>query len=115
PIQENAFSNCPSVQLLINGAPNDPVTGALLAPQTPNPWNVNAGSDLSQSTTVMPGQVHWMVNWAPGTVTAECLDASGNPVPGVSDTRTTAGTKSKIVLSVVPQVTKPDGTSFQWT
>ncbi|MFC3653372.1 beta-1,3-glucanase family protein [Dyella humi] len=115
PIQENAFSNCPSVRLLINGVPNDPVTGTLLADQVPNPWNVNSSSDLTQNTTVMPGQVHWMVNWAPGTVTAQCLDANGNPVSGVSDTRTTAGTESKIVLSVVPDVTKPDGTSFQWT
>ena len=115
PIQENAFSNCPSVRLLINGVPNDPVTGTLLADQVPNPWNINSSSDLTQNTTVMPGQVHWMVNWAPGTVTAQCLDANGNPVSGVSDTRTTAGTESKIVLSVVPDVTKPDGTSFQWT
>jgi beta-galactosidase len=115
PIQENAFSNCPGVRLLINGVPNDPVTGTLLQDQTPNPWNVNSSSNLTQNTTVMPGQVHWMVNWAPGTVTAECLDANGNPVAGVSDTRTTAGAESKIVLSVVPDVIKPDGTSFQWT
>ena len=115
PIQENAFSNCPAVRLLINGAPNDPVTGANLPDQTPNPWNIDSHSDLTQNTTVMPGQVHWMVNWAPGTVTAECLDENGNPVPGVTDTRTTAGAENKIVLSVVPEVTKPDGTSFQWT
>jgi beta-galactosidase len=115
PLQENAFSNCPSVRLLINGVPNDPVTGALLQDQTPNAWNVNSSSNLTQSTTVMPGQVHWMVNWAPGTVTAECLDANGNPVAGASDTRTTAGAENQIVLSVVPEVTKPDGTSFQWT
>ncbi|HET7331210.1 glycoside hydrolase family 2 TIM barrel-domain containing protein, partial [Dyella sp.] len=115
PIQENAFSNCPSVRLLINGQPNDPVTGALLADQVPNPWNINSSANLSQNTTVMPGQVHWMVNWAPGTVTAQCLDANGNPVAGVSDTRTTAGAEAKIVLSVVPNVTKPDGSAFQWT
>jgi hypothetical protein len=115
PIQENAFSNCPGVRLLINGVPADPVTGTLLQDQTPNPWNVNSSTDLTQNTTVMPGQVHWTVNWAPGTVTAECLDANGNPVQGVSDTRTTAGAESKIVLSVVPDLTKPDGTSFQWT
>ncbi|WP_147292911.1 beta-1,3-glucanase family protein [Dyella psychrodurans] len=115
PIQENAFSNCPGVRLLINGVPNDPVTGTVLQDQTPNPWNINSSSNLAQNTTVMPGQVHWMVNWAPGTVTAECLDANGNPVAGVSDTRTTAGAEAKIVLSVVPDVIKPDGTSFQWT
>ncbi|QRN55656.1 discoidin domain-containing protein [Dyella caseinilytica] len=115
PIQENAFSNCPGVRLLINGVPSDPVTGTPLQDQTPNPWNVDSSTNLAQNTTVMPGQVHWMVNWAPGTVTAECLDANGNPVQGVSDTRTTAGAESKIVLSVVPDVTRPDGTSFQWT
>jgi beta-galactosidase len=115
PIQENAFSNCPRVRLLINGAPKDPLTGAILPDQTPNPWNVNSHSDLTQNTTVMPGQVHWMVNWAPGTVAAECIDENGNPVPGVTDSRTTAGPESKIVLSVVPEVTRPDGTSFQWT
>ena len=115
PIQENAFSNCPAVRLLINGAPTDPVTGANLPDQTPNPWNINSHSDLTQNTIVMPGQVHWMVNWAPGTVAAECIDENGNPVPGVTDTRTTAGVENKIVLSVVPEVTKPDGTSFQWT
>jgi beta-galactosidase len=115
PIQENAFSNCPAVRLLINGVAKDPVTGAVLADQTPNASNINSGADLTQNTTVMPGQVHWMVNWAPGTVTAECLDNSGNVVQGVTDTRTTAGPENKIVLSVVPEVTKPDGTSFQWT
>lgn len=115
PIQENAFSNCPSVRLLINGVPNDPVTGTLLADQVPNPWNINSSANLAQNTTVMPAQVHWMVNWAPGTVTAQCLDENGNPVAGVSDTRTTAGAENKIVLSVVPDLTKPDGTSFQWT
>ena len=115
PIQENAFSNCPTVRLLINGVAKDPMTGAVLADQTPNPWNINSNSDLSQNTTVMPGQVHWMVNWAAGTVTAECIDENGNPVAGVSDSRTTAGAEAKIVLSAVPEVVKPDGTSFQWT
>ena len=115
PIQENAFSNCPAVRLLINGVAKDPVTGAALEDQTPNAWNVNSNADLGQNTTVMPGQVHWMVNWASGTVTAECIGESGNPVPGVSDSRTTAGAEKKIVLTVVPEVTRPDGTSFQWT
>jgi beta-galactosidase len=115
PIQENAFSNCPAVRLLINGVAADPLTGAVLADQTPNPWNINPGENPPQNTTALPGQVHWMVNWAPGTVTAECIDANGNIVPGVTDTRTTAGAENKIVLSVVPEVVKPDGTSFQWT
>ena len=115
PIQENAFSNCPSVRLLINGAAKDPLTGTVLEDQTPNPWDVNSSTNLTQTTTVMPGQVHWMVNWTPGTVTAECIDANGNVVPGVADTRTTAGAENKIVLKVVPELAKPDGTTFQWT
>jgi beta-galactosidase len=115
PIQENAFSNCPAVRLLINGVNKDPLTGATLADQTPNPWNIQSGGDLTQNTTVMPGQVHWMVNWAPGTVAAACVDANGNLVPNVTDSRTTAGAENKIVLKVVPELQKPDGTSFQWT
>ena len=115
PIQENAFSNCPAVRLLINGAAQDPVTGATLADQTPNPWNIATNDSLNQNVTTMPGQVHWMVNWAPGTVTAQCIDASGNALAGASDSRTTAGAENKIVLSVVPNVTRPDGGSFQWT
>ncbi|MGD0941422.1 MAG: fibronectin type III domain-containing protein, partial [Terracidiphilus sp.] len=115
PIQENAFSNCPGVRLLINGVNKDPLTGAILADQTPNPWNVDSHTNLTQDTTVMPAQVSWMVNWTSGTVTAECLDSNGNVVSGVSDAKTTAGAESKIVLSVVPEVVKPDGTSFQWT
>src|SRR5271170_8275454 len=47
PIQENAFSNCPSVRLLINGAAKDPVTGANLPDQTPNPWNVDSNTNLT--------------------------------------------------------------------
>jgi beta-galactosidase len=115
PIQENAFSNCPAVRLLINGVAKDPVSGAALEDQIPNPWDIASDTNLTQNTTVMPGQVHWMVNWASGTVTAECLDSNGNVVPGVSDSRTTAGAENKIVLSVVPEMQKPDGTSFQWT
>ncbi len=115
PIQENAFSNCPSVRLLINGVAKDPVTGTSLADQIPNPWNIATNNSQNQNTTTMPGQVHWMVNWVPGTVTAQCLDTSGNVVSGATDSRTTAGAANKIVLSVVPELTKPDGTSFQWT
>ena len=115
PIQENAFSNCPAVRLLINGVAKDPVTGAALADQVPNAWNIATNNALNQNVTTMPGQVHWMVNWAAGTVAAQCIDASGNAVTGAIDTRTTAGAENRIVLSVVPNVTRPDGTSFQWT
>ena len=120
PIQENAFSNCPAVRLLINGVAKDPVTGAALVDQVPNDWEGYSGAagttDMSQSSTTLPGQVHWMVNWASGNVEAECLDAvNGTPVSGVSDTRTTFGAESKIVLTALPEVIRPDGTSFAWT
>ena len=120
PIQENAFSNCPAVRLLINGKNQDPLTGAALADQVPNDWEGYSGAagttDMSQSSTTLPGQVHWMVNWASGNVEAECLDAvNGTPVSGVSDTRTTFGAESKIVLTALPEVIRPDGTSFAWT
>ena len=120
PIQENAFSNCPAVRLLINGAAKDPVTGAALADQVPNDWEGYSGAagstDMSQSSTTLPGQVHWMVNWKSGNVEAECLDGvNGNPIAGVSDTRTTFGAESKIVLTALPEVIRPDGTSFAWT
>jgi hypothetical protein len=120
PIQENAFSNCPAVRLLINGFAKDPLTGAALADQVPNDWEGYSGAsgstDMSQSSTTLPGQVHWMVNWASGNVEAVCLDGvGGNPVSGVSDTRTTFGAEYKIVLTAVPEVIRPDGTSFAWT
>jgi len=120
PLQENAFSNCPAVRLLINGLAKDPLTGAALADQVPNDWEGYSGpaskTDETQNTTTLPGQVHWMVNWVSGTVTAECLDGvNGNPVTGVSDTRTTFGAEYKIVLTALPEVIRPDGTSFAWT
>jgi hypothetical protein len=102
-IQVNAFSNCPAVRLLINGV-------AQGSDQVPNPWNSNAQSNLTQSTTLMPFQVHWNVTWAPGTATAECLDAFGNVL--ASDSKVTAGPEDHIELDVVPELTKPDGTSF---
>jgi len=121
PVQENAFSNCPAVRLLINNKPAvDPVTGAVQPDQVPNNWEGYSGAagstDMTQSTTTLPGQVHWMVNWQSGSVTAECLDGvNGNPVPGVSDTWTTFGAEYKIVLTALPEVIRPDGTSFAWT
>ncbi len=115
PLQENAFSNCPGVRLLVNGVNKDPLTGAVLSDQVPNAWNIQSSGNLTQNTTVIPGQVHWMVNWAPGTVTAECIDTFGNVVADASDSRTTAGAESKIVLTAVPELTRPDGTGFAWT
>jgi beta-galactosidase len=105
-VKENAFSNCPSVRLLVNGAQQGSV-------EVPNSWNSNSESNLTQTTTLMPFQTSWPVTWASGTVEAECLDQFGNVV--ATDSRTTAGSESKIVLTVVPELTRPDGTSFAVT
>ena len=106
PIQVNAFSNCPSVRLLINGAQQGSV-------ETPNSWQSNSSANLTQSTTVMPFQTSWSVTWAAGTLEADCLDQFGNVV--AKDTKTTAGAENKIVLSVVPDLVQPNGTSFAVT
>ncbi|MEI9982057.1 MAG: beta-1,3-glucanase family protein [Aliidongia sp.] len=103
PIQVNAFSNCPAVRLLVNGV-------AQGSDQVPNPWDSDSRSNLTQTTTMMPFQAHWNVVWTPGTATVECLDAFGNVV--ASDSKTTAGAEDHIELDVVPELQKPDGTSF---
>ena len=107
PIQVNAFSNCYGVKLLINGVQQGSV-------EAPNAWSSNSSSNLTQSTTLIPFQTSWTVQqWMAGTVEADCLDQLGNVV--AKDTQTTAGAESKIVLSVVPDVVKPDGSSFAVT
>jgi beta-galactosidase len=105
-VQVNAFSNCPSVKLLVNGAQQGSI-------ETPNAWNSNDEGNQTESATQIPFQVSWNVNWASGTVTAQCLNASGTVV--ATDSRTTAGGESKIVLAVIPELTKPNGTAFQVT
>jgi hypothetical protein len=105
-VQVNAFSNCPSVELLVNGAQQ----GAI---ETPNPWNSDDEGNQTETATLIPFQTSWIVPWVSGTVTAECLNASGAVV--ATDSRTTAGAENKIVLTVVPELTKPNGTTFQVT
>jgi len=105
-VQVNAFSNCPSVELLVNGVQQ----GAI---ETPNPWNSNDEGNQTETATLIPFQTSWIVPWVSGTVTAECLNASGAVV--ATDSRTTAGAENKIVLTVVPELTKPNGTTFQVT
>ena len=106
PIQVNAFSNCPSVRLLINATQQG-------SAETPNPWDSDSSANLTQTTTKIPFQTSWMVNWVAGTVEADCLDQYGNVV--AKDTQTTAGAENKIVLTVVPDVVKPDGSTFAVT
>jgi len=106
PIQENAFSNCPKVRLLINGQQQG-------SDQIPNSLTSDPGSNPLQSTTLIPGQVSWTVNWTSGTVEAECLDDLENIQ--ATDSITTAGPENHINLTVVPELTKPDGSSFAVT
>ncbi|HEX7816189.1 beta-1,3-glucanase family protein [Dyella sp.] len=129
----NAFSNCPAVQLMVNGSP---VGG----PQVPNSWDsdttadsalvgtAQAGTDLegnptrqpvpadvqlAEQTTKLPGQVHWDTAYQPGTVTAQCLDETG--AVQASDTLTTAGKPDHILLKAVNELVRPDGTAFELT
>ena len=106
PIQVSAFSNCAKVRLLVNGAPQG-------TDQTPNPDTSDPGSNPLETTTSIAGQVSWNVTWAAGTAAAECLDDLGNVQ--ATDTLTTAGAEDHINLTVVPEVTKPDGSSFAIT
>jgi beta-galactosidase len=101
----NAFSNCPSVRLRINGADQ--------GTKTPNPWNSDSNSNLTQSTTLLPFQASWNVAFAPGTLLAECLDPFGSVV--ATDSKVTAGAAAKVVLKVVPALVRPDGTAFAVT
>jgi hypothetical protein len=109
----NAFSNCPSVRLLLNGQPQG-------SDQTPNPQNMDPGNDAGPTTTSLPRQAHWNVTWASGTLTAQCLDTSSrvvNDAAGhpVADTQVTAGAADHIVLSVDPEIVRPNGQAFQVT
>jgi len=109
----NAFSNCPAVRLLINGQQQG-------ADQTPNPTTINASANLTQATTLLPGQVHWNVSWAAGTLTAQCLDATGRVAvdasgAAIADQQVTAGVADHIQLTVTPALVRPNGVPFQVT
>ncbi|ASG25222.1 immunoglobulin I-set domain protein [Nitrospirillum viridazoti] len=109
-VRVNAFSNCPSVRLLLNGQRQG-------GDMTPNPLTSDVSPDMTQNTTLLPTQVHWDVMWAAGTLTAQCLDANarvvldaaGNPI---QDTQVTAGTPDHIRLTVTPELVRPSGQPF---
>jgi hypothetical protein len=103
-VRVNAFSNCPSVRLLINGASQ--------GTKTPNPWT-GAGDGTDQNTTQLPYQCYWDVTWAPGTLRAEGLDASGTTV--CFDEKKTADVPDHIVLTCEPPLVRPNGATFQIT
>ena len=92
--------------MLVNGVQQ----GAI---ETPNPWSSNDSGNETGNETLIPFQTSWTVPWVSGTVTAECLNASNTVV--ATDSRTTAGAESKIVLSVVPELTKPSESTFEVT
>jgi hypothetical protein len=101
----NAFSNCPTVDLLLNGTS--------LGKKTPNPWNP-ASDDKSNTSTSLPYQCWWNnVTWAAGTLRAEGLDSAGNVV--CFDEKKTAGAPDHVVLTVEPPLVKPDGEVFRIT
>ncbi|TKC86305.1 glycoside hydrolase family 2 [Trinickia terrae] len=100
----NAFSNCPSVRVLLNGAP-------IGGDQIPNPTTSDPSADMTENTTLLPGQVHWSnITWASGTLLAECLDNNGQIA--ATDQLVTAGPADHILLTVEPELVKPDSTSF---
>jgi len=85
----NAFSNCPSVEVFVNGASQ--------GKKTPDPV---AGAS-------------WSVGWQAGTLLANGLDAGGNVV--CSDQKQTAGTADHIVLIPDTPTVQADGDTFQIT
>jgi hypothetical protein len=83
----DAWSNCPTVELFLNG-----VSKGVRKP------------DAEARCT-------WEnIPWESGTLKALGLDASGKPV--CSDERRTAGTPQRIILTVEPSLVKPDGKRF---
>jgi hypothetical protein len=100
-VRVNVFSNCPKVDLKINGASQ--------GQKVPNPWNTTTDGN-AQNSTDLPLQAYWDVAFAPGTLRAECLDATG--AVKAFDEKVTAGAAAKIVLSVEPQLIKPSGEAF---
>jgi beta-galactosidase len=91
----NAFSNCPSVRLRINGTDQ--------GTRTPYPDTVG--------TAMLPRQCSWNVGPS-GTVRAEGLDAGGNVV--CFDERKMPGAPAGIQLTVEAPIVKPcDGDTFK--
>jgi beta-galactosidase len=102
-VRVNAFSNCPSVRLRINGADQ--------GVKTPNPWN-GTGTGIDQNTTQLPFQCWWdNVIWVAGTLRAEGLDEGGAVV--CFDEKKTAGAPACIALTVEPALVKPNGEVFK--
>ncbi len=106
-VRVNVFSNCPSVELFVNGASQ--------GVKTPNPWQGTSDSKtIGETNTTLPFQCYWdNVTWAAGTLLANGLDANNTIV--CSDQKQTAGNADHIVLVVDTPVVKLDGDTFQIT
>jgi hypothetical protein len=101
-VRVNAFSNCDSVRLLLNGTS--------LGVKKPNP-ELTASDDKTNTSTSLPYQCWWdNVTWAAGTLRAEGLDSAGKVV--CFDEKKTAGAADHIVLTVEPELVKPNGEAF---
>ena len=88
-VEVNAWSNCPSVELFLNGK--------------------SMGIQKPNSST---GICRWAsVAWEPGTLRAEGKDAAGKTV--CSDQRISSGQPHHIVLSVEPPLKRPDGVQYE--
>lgn len=84
----DAWSNCPRVELFLNGSSR--------GIRTP---------DAERRCT-------WeKIVWEPGTLKAVGLDKTGCPV--CADERRTSGKPRRILLSAEPQLTRPDGSRFR--
>lgn len=84
----DAWSNCPQVELLVNGSSK--------GVRTPD-------AEMRCSWENIP--------WEPGSLKAVGLDHAGRPV--CTDERRTSGKPSRILLTAEPQLTRPDGRRFR--
>jgi len=83
----DAWSNCPQVELFVNG------------------------SSKGRRTPDAEMRCTWeKIPWEPGNLKAVGLDHAGQPV--CADERRTSGKPARILLNAEPQLTRPDGTSF---
>jgi beta-galactosidase len=87
----DAWSNCPQVILYLNGE--------------------NLGTRIPDSLTK---RCTWeRIQWKSGTLKVVGLDKKGKPV--CSDQRITSGAPHHIILSIEPELIKPDSTKFKLT
>ncbi|HMD68190.1 MAG TPA: DUF4982 domain-containing protein [Chitinivibrionales bacterium] len=106
-VRVNAFSNCDSVRLSINGVSQ--------GTKARNPWIGTADDqDDGQANITLPFQVHWdNLAWTAGTLKAEGINKAGQVL--CTDQKVTAGAPAAVKLTVEPALVRPDGSAFQIT